>query len=202
MGEAARRKKGISELKNRNEAWLASLSLGEERIIAEVAQTTYDKIVSIMGMTEGCYNLAFFLHEHLRRKHDVHLDIIVGWINDGEWDGAASHAWVEYHGKKIDISAHMTSHPEIQLSGDLIILDHVVKQGMVSYTYWPILPNAAAEVLERMGRENLDLAAVIAHKGKEHQRISELAKTPQGVATYFSQAPSNINYDALARVVG
>ena len=100
--------------------WLDSLS-PIERTIAVVAQATYDRVVVGMSMTEACYNLAFFLQEHLRRKHEIQTEVVVGWINDGQWEGAASHAWLEYHGKKTDISLHrrhirIASPPEISSS--------------------------------------------------------------------------------------
>lgn len=201
MGEAARRKAEIVILKARNVAWLATLSPGQ-RIIADVAQATYDKVVSGLGMTEGCYNLTFFLFEHLRRKHGIDVKIVVGWVNDGQWEGATSHAWAEYEGKKIDIALHKTSHPEAQPPGDLIILDHVVKRGLVSYRYWSTLPKEAARALEKMRVSSPELSSVVAHKEREHQKILALSTTQAGVADYFRQAPSNMSYEALARIVG
>jgi hypothetical protein len=201
MGQAARRKTEIAALKSRNTEWFATLS-PEEKIIAEVAQKTYDKVVCELRMTEACYNLAFFLFEYLRRKHAIEVKIIVGWVNDGQWDGATSHAWVEYEGKKIDISLAKTSHPEEQPPGNLIILDHVVKRGLGSYHYWPTLPEKAATALEEMRATSAELSEVIAHKEKEHQKIFALSIAPDGVAQFYQKAPQNMNYDALARIVG
>jgi len=153
-------------------------------------------------MTEGCYNLTFFIFEHLRRKYGINVKIVVGWVNDGQWEGGTSHAWTEYKGKKIDIALHKTSHPKEQPPGDLIILDHIVKRGLVSYQYWPTLPDEAARVLEKMRASSPELSSVIAHKEREHQTILALSATQDGVADYFRQAPSNMNYEALARIVG
>ncbi len=201
MGEAARRKAEIAALKTKDALWLASLS-PEEKIIAKVSQTAYEKIVGMLGMTEGCYNLAFFLYEYLRRKHGIQTKIVVGWVNDGQWDGATSHAWVEYQEKRIDISLHKTSHPDAQPSGDLVILDHVVRQGEVTYAYWPTLPEGAAKVLEAMRGESPALNEVITHKEREHRRISALALTKDGVGEYFGKAPDSVSYEFLARMVG
>lgn len=201
MGEAARRKATIAALKTRNTEWLNSLS-PEERVIATVAQATYDRVVVGMSMTEACYNLAFFLQEHLRRQHNIQTEVVVGWINDGEWDGAASHAWLEYQNKKTDISLHKTSRPDAQPSGDLIILDNVVKRGDCHYTYWRELPAAAEEELRQMGSSSHEVAEIIAHKDREHAKILALAKLPNGAEEYFREAPPQCRYEYLARVVG
>lgn len=197
MGEAAKRKSEIEALKSKNILWLKSLSKNE-RVVAEVAQSAFEKIVVERGMTEGCYNLAFFLHEHLRRKHAIETKIVIGWVNDGQWDGATSHAWVEYEGKKIDISIHKTSHPESQPSGDVIILDHVVKRGKVSYAYWQVLPDAAQKALERMRADSFELSAILAHKEAEHKKMLAFASSPDGVDEYFRYAPSGNKYEVLA----
>lgn len=94
MGEASRRKAEIAKLKTRNDVWLSTLT-STERTIVDVAKKTYEKVVIGQGMTEACYNLAFFLHEHMRREYNIKLDIVVGWVNDGTWDGASSHACVQ-----------------------------------------------------------------------------------------------------------
>ncbi|WP_150428101.1 hypothetical protein [Dechloromonas sp. CZR5] len=201
MGEAARRRAEIAALKVRNAVWLDSLS-PIERTIAVVAQATYDRVVVGMSMTEACYNLAFFLQEHLRRKHEIQTEVVVGWINDGQWEGAASHAWLEYHGKKTDISLHKTSHPDSQPPGDLIIIDHVVKRGECAYTYWTDLPAAAEQELRCMRNESQELAGIVAHKDREHARIHELSKLPDGANQYFRDAPPQCSYEYLARVVG
>lgn len=201
MGEAARRKTEIANLKAKNAVWLDSLP-PEERVIATVAQATYDCVVEGMSMTEACYNLTFFLQEHLRRKHNIQTEVVVGWVNDGRWDGAASHAWLEYQGKRTDISLHKTSQPDCQPPGDIIILDHVVKNGECVYTYWKELPASAAQELKRMAKESPELAVIIAHKDREHMRIHSLSKLPNGAVQYFRDAPPQCSYEYLAQVVG
>ncbi|MDD5056501.1 MAG: lasso peptide biosynthesis protein [Sideroxydans sp.] len=200
MGEASRRKAEIVALKAQNENWLASLS-GDEKTVATVALATYTKIVETLGMTEGCYNLAFFLYEHLRRKYGISVRVVVGWINDGEWDGAASHAWVEYQGKKIDISMHKTSHPDAQPPGDLIILDYLFRRGKATYTYSETLSESAAKELDKM-RSNPTYAPVIAHKQMEHNLMLARSASQEGVNEYFANAPLSNKYESLARLVG
>lgn len=201
MGEAKRRKVEIAALKAKDANWLASLQ-PEERIVAEVSLATYNKVVVGLEMTEGCYNLAFFLNEYFRQKHDIGVNVVVGWINDGSWEGAASHAWVEYQGKKIDIALHKTSHPDIQPSGDLIILDHIARSGTVPYTYWQTLPDRAARALEQMRSETPELEAIIVHKETEHRKMLELASKQGGAREYLRQAPPTNNYEFLSKIVG
>jgi len=200
MGEAARRKSEIELLKAKNQMWIDSL-LPEEKIVAAVAQATFDKVVCGLGMTEGCYNLAFFLYEHLRRKHGIEVKVVLGWINDGLWEGAASHAWVEYQGKRIDISLHKTSHPEAQPSGDVIILDHIFRRGKVSYTYWQTLPDGVSKALEQMRISSPELIAIINHKEDEHRKMVSFASTKDGAIEYFRHVPPTNSYEYLARVV-
>ena len=195
MGEAARRKAQIEALKARNRLWQESLQ-PIEQTIAIAAQRAYDRIVVDLDMTEGCYHLAFFLEEYLRRHHNIKLRIVVGWVNDGQWHGGTSHAWLEYQDKKIDISLHSTSYPDAQPSGDLIILDHVVKRGAVTYQYWPALPEEARRAFERM-EEDPDLAAVIRHKAEEHARMLEFSTMPNGAEEYLRGAPPEGSYAAL-----
>ncbi|UDM18913.1 hypothetical protein [Vogesella sp. XCS3] len=200
MGEAARRKAEILVIKAQGDIWLAGLS-SEEKAIAAVAQRTYDGIVGRLGMTEGCYNLAFFLQAYLQRVHGIKVDVVVGWVNDGQWGGATSHAWIEYQGKKIDISLNKTSNPEAAPPGDMIILDRVVHPGKVSYTYWPTLPDHAAAVLSEMAADHPEVGAIIDHKNREHERMQALARMPGGADLYFKDAPPNCSYSFLAGYV-
>ncbi len=49
------------------------------------------------------YRISFFLQEFLRETHDISVDVVVGYVNDGESDIMASHAWLEYNGKKLTL---------------------------------------------------------------------------------------------------
>ena len=201
MGKASRRKLEKSALKAEKTLWIDTLTQ-EEKVIARVSQAAYENIVLGLGMTEGCYNLAFFLYEHLRFKYGISVKVVIGWINDGLWAGASSHAWVEYQGKKIDISLNKTSHPEVQPSGDLIILDHIVEKGSAKYTYWESLPEASKKALDLIAEENPKLAILIKHKDVEHNRMIKLSESQVGVDEYFRSVPPNNRYEALARIVG
>ncbi len=47
----------------------------------------------------------------------------------------ASHAWIEYNGKKTALSLSRTEHGEHQATGAFIVLYHVVRRGEATYTY-------------------------------------------------------------------
>ena len=48
-----------------------------------------------------CYRISFFLQEFLSEKNGISVDIVIGYVNDGESEIMASHAWLEYESKKI-----------------------------------------------------------------------------------------------------
>jgi hypothetical protein len=135
MGEAKRRRAEIEALKEERRKWDQSLS-PETRALSHLAIRVYEEIVIGLRMTMGCYHLSFFMQEYARRQYGIATKVVVGWINDGEWEGAASHAWLEYNCKKIDVTLIATSNPESQPAGDLIVLDHIEIKGMTQYSYW------------------------------------------------------------------
>lgn len=133
MGQAKRRSKELEELKGAEERWLATLS-PEESVAARISRQAYEHIVVRHQLTGGCYLLAFFPNQYLRKVHQITTEIVVGWINDGTWEGMASHAWLLINGKKIDIALALTEHPDAQIPGDLIILDRIVQRGKARYS--------------------------------------------------------------------
>jgi hypothetical protein len=152
-------------------------------------------------MTEACYNLAFFLREFLKQQHGIEVEMVVGWINDGEWAGAASHAWLEFEGKKIDISLNRTSRPLDQPSGNLVILDYIFRNGSATYTYARELSAEADATLKEMAQLDSQLKTVIDHKWREHVRISHLSQVAGGANIYFSAAPPGCTFADLSAAI-
>ena len=126
----------------------------------------------------------------------------MGWINDGTWDGAASHAWIEFGGKKTDISLTRTSHPQHHPPGALLVLDHVVRPGRVSYQYDRHLSEAAAAGIERAAQLDEKLRMGNEMKQQQHATIAELASTPAGVKQYLDMAPPGGRYEDWVRTIG
>ena len=111
MGEAKRRRKEIEALMEKEQLWRKSLTV-EEQVIAELATRLDEKLVRGMKFHQGCYHLAFFMAKYLESK-GIRVDPIIGWVNDGQWDGVASHAWIEFLGKKTDVSLSYTLNPKL-----------------------------------------------------------------------------------------
>ena len=95
---------------------------------------TYERFIVAMHATGMCYRMTFFLSTYLRREHSITAPVVVGYVHDGTGDVMTSHAWIEFDGKKTDISLTMTDEPSVQLQGQLIVLDQVLKAGH-AYTY-------------------------------------------------------------------
>jgi hypothetical protein len=199
MGEATRRKAEIEKLKSRESDWFARLS-GDEKIVAEVAKAAFKKIVVERNMTGGCYNLAFFLREYLKREKGINVKMVVGWVTDDSWEGAISHAWIEYGGRKTDISLWHTEFPEHQLPGSVIIHDFDFRRGVTDYTYQRELPQSSRDYLDLASR-NAEFGHQYKHKETEHLMIKGLAEKAGGATEYFSSAPTEMKYETLAEVL-
>jgi hypothetical protein len=196
MGDAKRRKAEIDQLKNRQLVWLASLE-GDERAVAEVAINALENVVIARSMTGGCYNLAFFLRDYLKREKGIDVEMVVGWVTDDSWEGGISHAWIEHLGRKTDISLWRTDHPDVQRPGAVIIQDFDYRHGATMYTYQRELPEAARAYLD-MASKDADVGGAYRHKDAEHLKIKSLAEKDGGSAEYFSMAPFGMKYEAMA----
>lgn len=197
MGEAKRRAKEIAVLKERVDAWRAGLT-PTEIVIAETAERLDARLVRGVPFTEGCYHLAFFMTHHLALQ-GITVKPVIGWINDGQWDGVASHAWIEYDGKITDASLTCTSHPEAVPTGALIVQGFVLRPGQASYTYFQ---NEAPEA-ERMRKwvaSQPQWASIQAHKEAEHQQMLKIAQ--DGLFEhYLTMAPVGSRYADIAKLI-
>jgi hypothetical protein len=200
MSESKRRRAEIEGLKRAHERWVSGLTPAEH-IVAEVSERAYIRIVERKGLVSGCYLLAFFLHELFEEKYGIKVDLIVGWMNDGEWAGVASHAWLEMGGKKVDIALGRTDRPHDQPPGDVVILDRVIRPGIARYTYYREPPGEALTwISDSIARGELP-AWVVEEKNREHAQMLHLSKTREGVQTYLRECPSDRSYPALARLL-
>ena len=127
MGEAKKRRARI-------QAWSDGLSV-EELLICQAALGLYNRFLEPSGATGMCYRMTFFLSLYLKERHGLETVVRVGYINDGTDEIYASHAWLEYNGKKIDLTLANTERPEIQLTGDMLVLDYPFNKGRANYTY-------------------------------------------------------------------
>lgn len=200
MGEAKRRAKEIEQLKGQASAWRIGLSL-EEQLILQLAERLDERLVRAKKFSEGCYHLAFFMTKHLASK-GIAVTPQIGWVNDGTWQGMTSHAWIEFNGKKTDISLGYTSHPDVQPTGAVIVHDHVLRKGMAEYAYYQNEHPTAQTGIQWM-RANPGLKDVLAFKENQHAQMLEIAKAGlPAIDAYLSKAPKGLQYPDLARLVG
>jgi len=199
MGEAKRRGKEIDEMKKQAAMWRESLSL-DERTILQLAERLDERLIRGLKFSEGCYHLAFFMTKYLA-NHGITVTPTIGWVNDGTWQGMTSHGWIEYKGKKTDISLGCTSNPDAQPIGSMIVLDRVLRKGTADYTYYENDAPKVAVGLKYM-RSNPDLDDVLAHKEAEHATMIEIAGGgPKAIDDYLFRAPQGLKYDDLVRIV-
>ena len=198
MGEAKRRKAEISGLHEAEQAWRKGLSSVEGLIVA-LAERVVERIVLGRNFTEGCYHLAFFM-AHFLEQRGVHVTPVVGWISDGTWEGLASHAWIEYEGKKVDVSLVRTSDRENQPYGEMLVLGRVLRKGDVAYQYFqPGDPEI--ELRNERVRSMPMLKAVFEHKLEEHKKMEHIAGS-RDFANYLRGAPQGGRYEDFLRYIG
>ena len=197
MGESKRRSGEIAQLKAEANAWRVGLS-DEARLIAHVAERLDERLVRARRFSEGCYHLAFFMTRYLS-LHGVQVRPIIGWVNDGTWQGMTSHAWIEFEGKKTDASLGYTSHPDAQPTGALIIHDRVMRTGMVDYNYYKNDDCAVQVGLDWM-QGVPEFRSVLRHKEAEHAEMMVIASEDR-IDTYLSKAPHGTTFADLARLV-
>lgn len=200
MGEAKRRANDIAKLKVDREKWIAELT-SEEKEILKLSAQLEERLVRGKGFTEGCYHLAFFMTRYLADK-GISVTPVIGWVNDGTWDGVASHAWIEYKGKKTDISITRTSLSDQQPSGAMIVLDQVLKNGQAEYTYYK---NDDHRALKATAIQRVDphFGAVQAHKDAQHIEMLKVAERGhmERIDRYLANAPPGLQFADLNNLV-
>lgn len=197
MGQAKRRTVEIEFLKNQDVIWRAGLS-ADELVIAKVAERLDERLVRGRQFTEGCYHLAFFMTHYLSLR-GIAVTPVIGWVNDGEWEGMASHAWIEYKNKKTDGSLCRTSRPDAVPTGGLVIHDHILRTGRASYTYHKNDDAAVASALAWMETVP-EWASVQAHKLEQHRQMRSIADEGR-LDHYLSQAPAGLKYADIAALI-
>lgn len=197
MGEAQRRKAEIEKVSRLYTDWLATLTQSE-REVAQISMRAHERIVKGKRLLGACYLLSFFLHQYLKREKGIETTVVVGWINDGTTPLMISHAWFEFGGKKSDITLTHTEHPDVQLTGELIILEHVVRSGRVKYTYHRQWSMEAVIALQKLREE---MPWFVDAKEAEHLQMEEMSESEAMIQKYLNATPDDRNYDALSRLL-
>lgn len=186
MGEAKRKATDLQK-------WLDALT-DEERVVFDSARALFDRFIHPERVSEMCYHSVFFLHEYVKNSHGIIIEPVIGYINDGTDEVLISHAWLEFGGKKTDVSLAFTSRPEINPPGQLIYLDRVFGRGH-AYSYHREMSEAGRAALEEF--RIAGNAAMVDHKEREHARMLAMAEDHGRIRTYLDSAPKGMTYEAI-----
>lgn len=200
MGQARQRKLLAGKLESLDREWLLALS-AEERCIVDIATRIHQKIVMEGGMWGGCYHLSFFLKRYLKQERNIDVDAVIGWVGEGSWGGVASHGWVEFRGRKIDMALSRTENPDILPTGSFIVLDRVLLKGTTEYRYYREIPEHAKETLVQMALQPQTSAeSKLAHA--RHRQMLAMVEDDQAIDAYLRTVTGGLDYPTLARLAG
>ncbi|RUX43488.1 hypothetical protein EOA33_29175 [Mesorhizobium sp. M4A.F.Ca.ET.050.02.1.1] len=190
MGEAKQKAAAIAK-------WRDGLS-DEAKIVNDAAQALFDKFIKPRHVTGMCYHSVFFLHEFLKDRHGIITVPIVGYVNDGTDDIMISHAWLEYEGKKTDVSLAVTARPDVSPAGELIILDRVVKGGH-KYFYHREMTTAGLLQLQKMRMNGQQ--ALVDHKMEEHSLMTARSTQTELIRSYLDGEPNGLTYEKIVVLI-
>jgi hypothetical protein len=89
----------------------------------------------------------------------------------------------------------VTDEPSVQLQGQLIVLDQVLKDGH-AYTYHRTQNEAALRALETIYADPR-FRQLAARKDREHEMMSDIARDPARVLAFLNGAPDGFDYATL-----
>lgn len=190
----------MGQAKLRNAAmqkWLAGLT-DDERICADAAQRLLRRFIDPAEATGMCYRLTFFLHLYLADR-GVATTPVIGYVNDGTDEIMVSHAWIELGGRKTDLTLGRTERPDLNLPGDVLILDYPFRPGH-GHTYH-LEPTPEALAVEKRWLKEPDAAVLIKHKAAEHKRMIRLSKNPNEMRVFLDSAPDGLTFARLTSII-
>lgn len=192
MGEAKRRAQA-------RDAWWGSLS-PDGRVVAEVAQRIFDRLVAPSQAIGMCYRLAFFLEQYLAVEHGISVEAVVGYVNDGTDDVMISHAWIEFEGQRTDLSLANVQHPHAQSAGEVLIMGNIARAGQ-RYSYHRERSLAGLVIAQEL-MQDPKVGAMVLQKEEEHLFMVARTKSADLRRSYLDGAPDGLNFERLAALVG
>lgn len=196
MGEAKKKK----QQQQQDESRFLSQFQGTDAIVAQVALRLYQRFVLPTRFVGGCYHLTFFLEAHLRRRHSIKSEAVVGFVNDGDGPITSSHAWLETEGKPTDLALSLT-HDAAVPTGSVLIAGREFKSGVAQYTYHRQRDAEALRALIELEKMDGRYSAAIAAKEQEHALMCARSQSAELIDEYLLGAPAGTTYDDLARIV-
>lgn len=190
MGQAKRRAAA-------NRDWLNAFT-DEERIIADAAERLLVKFIDPAEATGMCYQMTFFLRLYLCEK-GIATRPVIGYINDGTDDVLVSHAWLEFSGKKVDLTLGNTERPELNPIGEVIILDRAIRSGC-KYSY-QIEKSPAALAIEEDWLQRSDAATIVIQKREEHLAMLARSANDKELRLFLDSAPDGFTFGELRAII-
>lgn len=178
------------------DGWKNTLSL-DERTVFDVAFRLHNNVIKPRKSTGMCYHSVFFLYLYLKEKHGITASPVIAYVNDGTDHIFISHAWLEFNGKRTDVSLAVTD-PRIGLAGQLIILDRVFKSGH-EYGYFHEIPEVGLKQNEalRLGGSR----TLLERKEKEHAAMLKRVDDDDAIRSYLDAEPSGFDYQKMAALI-
>jgi len=174
----------------------------KENEIVKFIGKVHGVIVKKHSLHSACYLLAFFIYKYCKEVLNAETKIIIGWVNDGTWSGVSSHAWVEYNGKKIDVSLSGTADEKLYPTGDAIVLDRTIESGNVSYSYYYAVPSTAANAYAELKKSaNQQTLEFMSSKEREHKKMKEIASNDAYINQFFENAPASRRFEAIKTLI-
>ncbi len=193
----------MSQTKNRKKetaAFLASLS-NEERIVFDLSELTYKRIIRGLDFKGACYHMTFFLKTVLRQEHGIESNAVVGFVNDGTDDIMISHGWLEFSGRKIDITLANLNHG--QRPGPVLILDQKFQEhNTANYSYYYERGDVGDRTIKKLLiSNNPQCCAIVQQKEREHNLMVEIGSSKERIMEYLNHAPNGVTYDRLLQLL-
>lgn len=189
MGEAKRK---LAQQATNTKAFLSRFT-GDAATIASVAYRFFDRFIVRERFTGGCYFTTFFLKQVLLREYGIKTEAVVGYVNDGEGAIMASHAWLEFNGKKTDLTLHVVDDPSATPPGDVVIMGEVLKKGVATYTYHHEPDDAAMNALSELRRMAPELGSALDAKEVEHAQMKARTRDESLMDAYLRAAPYRLD---------
>lgn len=189
MGQAKQRKKQLEKVKG-------SFS-GDAKIIAEAALKLFEGFILPNQYVGGCYLVTMTLCRFLEDEHGIKTTPVVGYINDGTDDVLISHAWLEFEGKKTDLTLNVVEQATGARPGPVLVHDQIARTGTLEYSYH--LERSPEDLL--MIQELINdprFGAAVRAKEEEHLTMSARVRNRALMDAYLNQAPAEIMGPILA----
>ena len=171
----------------------------DELLVGNAAIALLRRVISPNRASGLCYWSTFFLTTYLRDVHKISVEPRVGYVWDQETPLMASHAWLEFNGKKTDVSLAVTENQEVQLVGRVLVHDYVYRPGH-EYLYFQERPPEALQALSNL-LADAQYAGLVEHKEAEHQQMSAVATSRELQAAYLADAPLPLSYRVISSAI-